>query len=80
MRRACHGALRDACFYWALGALRADARSKAYYHQLRARGHTNGRALRSVADRLLRILCTLLRTHTVYDPTHHAPRRTVPAT
>lgn len=73
MRQACSRRLRDACFFWAFGALRADLRSAAYYARLRARGHTHGRALRSVADRLLRILCTLLTTRTLYDRARFAP-------
>lgn len=69
MRAACNRLLRQACFYWAFGAVRGDAASRAYYRRLRARGHTHGRALRSVADRLLRILCTLLTTRSLYDRT-----------
>jgi transposase len=75
MRTACSGALRDACFYWALAAMRVDQPSKAYYARLRAKGHPHGRALRSVADRLLRILCAMLTTRTLYDATHFTPGR-----
>jgi transposase len=73
MRMACNAALRDACFYWAASAARCDPASKAYYTALRARGHRHGRALRSVADRLLRILCAMLTHGTLYDPSRFAP-------
>jgi len=37
---------------------------------LRQRGHSHGRALRTVADRLLSVACTLLEQQTVFDPTY----------
>ena len=37
---------------------------------LRKRGHTYGRAIRGVADRLLGLACTLLQRHTLFDPDH----------
>jgi transposase len=39
------------------------------YRALRARGHGHARALRTLADRLLAILCAMLRRGTEYDPT-----------
>jgi hypothetical protein len=44
-----------------------DLPSKSYYTALRRRGHTHGRALRAVADRLLRILIAMLTTRTLFD-------------
>jgi hypothetical protein len=44
-----------------------DQPSKTYYTALRKRGHTHGRALRAVADRLLRILIAMLTTRTLFD-------------
>ena len=35
---------------------------------LRKRGHSHGRALRSVADRLLAVACTMLDQQTMFDP------------
>jgi len=35
--------------------------------RLRARGHSHGRALRGVADRLLAVLCAMLRSGTLFD-------------
>jgi hypothetical protein len=49
-------------------ATQHDARSRARYGALRARGHTHGRALRGVADRLLAVACAKLQTRTGYDP------------
>ena len=37
------------------------------YEALRTRGHTHGRALRSVADRLLAVACAMLKTGTLYQ-------------
>ena len=38
------------------------------YVALRQRGHSHGRAIRGVADRLLALACTLLQRQTVFDP------------
>ncbi len=73
MRRACNGRLRDAFYHWARTSTMADPASKTYYQALRQRGHTHGRALRSVADRWLRILVAMLTTGTIYDPTRIRP-------
>jgi transposase len=40
----------------------------AGYAALRARGHSHGRALRTVADRLLGIACVMLTNRTMFDP------------
>ena len=76
MRRACDGRLRNAFYHWARVATVCDAASRTYYAGLRHRGHSHGRALRSVADRLLRILVALLNTRSLYDPNY--PRRVPP--
>ena len=52
-RRAAHGRLRDAVFYWSRVAVQRDPVSHGTYQALRARGHGHARALRSVADRML---------------------------
>jgi hypothetical protein len=69
MRYSCNGRLRNAFFYWAQGAIARDEACKSYYAGLRQRGHKHARALRSVADRLLRILFAMLESRTLYDPT-----------
>lgn len=70
MRYACNGRLRDAAYHWARVGAQRDAKSRTYYATLRARGHTHARALRSVADRLLRVLCRLLEHGQLFDPAH----------
>ena len=70
MRYACNGRLRNAGYHWARTGAQKDPASRAYYGTLRARGHSHGRALRSVVDRLLRVLVTLLTRGELFDPTH----------
>jgi transposase len=64
MRQACSGRLRTAVYHWARVATQHDPRSRARYGALRARGHTHGRALRGVADRLLAVACAMLESRT----------------
>jgi len=68
MRRACDTRLRNAVYHWARVSTQLDPHSKAQYAALRKRGHTHGRALRSVADRLLRMLVAMLKNATLFDP------------
>lgn len=77
MRYGCNTRLRNAFYHWARTSVQSDEASRTYYAELRARGHSHGRALRSVADRWLRILTAMLATRTLYDPQHQ--RRGVPA-
>jgi transposase len=70
MRYACNDRLRYALYHWARVAATCDAASKTYYAALRQRGHSYARALRSVADRLLRILIALLKSDSLFDSTH----------
>jgi Transposase/Transposase IS116/IS110/IS902 family len=72
MRRACNQRLREAAYHWGRTSLRTDPASRAYYGRLRHRGHTHGRALRSVVDRWFRILIAMLLHRTLYDPTRFA--------
>lgn len=72
MRYACNARLREACYHWARVSTTVDTTARAYYAALRARGHSHGRALRSVADRWLRILMAMLKTRTLYDPARFA--------
>jgi hypothetical protein len=74
-RQAAHGPdalrvqwpLRHAFYHCARVAVIRDLPSKSYYTALRRRGHTHGRSLRAVADRLLRILIAMLTTRTLFD-------------
>ena len=68
MRYGCNNRLRNAFYHWARTSSQHDAAARAYYAALRARGHSHGRALRSVADRWLRILTAMLLTRTLYEP------------
>ena len=67
-RYACSGRLRQAMYHWARSSIQHDAGARRYYDQLRARGHHHARALRSVADRWLRILIAMLHTGELYQP------------
>jgi transposase len=70
MRYGCNLRLRNAAYHWARSGAQNDTASRANYQRLRARGHSHGRSLRSVADRLLRILMTLLSRGQIFDPSH----------
>ena len=78
MRRACNSGLREAAYHWGRVSIQHDAGSAAFYRRLRARGHTHGRALRSVVDRWLRILVAMLRHRTLYDPKRVVTAAAVP--
>jgi transposase len=67
MRYACKQRLREALYHWSRTSIQSDAAARAYYDQLRTRGHGHAHALRSVADRWLRILVAMLTTQTLYD-------------
>lgn len=75
MRYACNLRLREAVHHWARIAMKVDPKSKKAYADLRDRGKTHGRALRTVADRLLNVACAMLRSGALYDPA----RRQLPA-
>jgi hypothetical protein len=51
-----------------------DPRSTEVYALLRARGQSHGRALRSIADRLLRLLIAMLKSGTLFDPSRWSAR------
>src|SRR5262249_46625511 len=68
MRRACNPRLRDAVHHWANISMQHDPRTKSHYARLRAAGHSHGRALRGVADRLLAMLVAMLKRGELYDP------------
>ena len=68
MRYRCNTRLRNALYHWARTSMQHDSRSKQQYARLRAVGHSHGRALRGVADRLLTVLMAMLKTGQPYDP------------
>ena len=70
MRYAAQVRLRNAVFHWARVAVLNDPKCRSRYAALRARGHSYGRALRGVADRLLGVACVLLQRQVLFDPDH----------
>jgi transposase len=72
MRQSCNERLRNAIYHWSRVSTQHDRRSRDHYAQLRAKGHSHGRALRGVADRLLAVLVAMLASGTTYDPSRRA--------
>lgn len=68
MRRACNARLRNAVHHWANTAMQCDPRTRAHYAKLRAKGHTHGRALRGLSDRLIKMLIAILESRKTFDP------------
>jgi hypothetical protein len=58
--------------HWARVAIQLDTASKAKYATLRGRGHSHGRALRSVPDRLLSVACAKLKKGALFNPAFNA--------
>jgi transposase len=73
MRYAAQARLRNAVFHWARVAVLNDPKCRRRYTALRARGHSYGRALRGVGDRLLGVACVLLQRGLLFDPDHGTP-------
>jgi transposase len=67
MRRTCQPRLRVALHISALQAIRIDPKFRDLYLRARARGHTVGRAIRTVVDRLLFLAVHLLRKNELYN-------------
>jgi transposase len=74
LRYACNARLRNATYHWARNAILHDHGCRAHYSRLRKVGHSHGRALRGLADRLLAMLVAMLKSGSLYD----ASRRCVP--
>jgi len=73
-RYACNDRLAQAVYHWARAATQHDPISRQRYTELRRRGHSHGRALRTVGDRLLGVLCTMLQRQTPFDPQYKNPQ------
>jgi transposase len=67
MRYGCNQRLRNALYHWSRKSILWDPKSKKTYAELRARGKSHGSALRSMADRWLKVLVSMLRHNTTYD-------------
>src|SRR5581483_11351897 len=66
-RLACNRRLQTAVHHWSRVAIQRDAAARRRYDALRQRGHGHARALRSLADRLLYVLCAMLKHRTLYE-------------
>lgn len=73
-RYACNRRLQNALHHWARVAMQHDPVSKQRYAELRSRGHGHARALRTIGDRLLYVLCVLLERQVLYEPDHRTPQ------
>ena len=73
MRQACNRRFRTVRFNWARNSIRLDAACRVHYDRLRQR-HGHARALRGVADRLLRTLTAMLMSGQLYDPARASAR------
>lgn len=73
MRQACNERLRNALYHWTRVSVQRDPLSKSKYQALRARGHSHGRAIRSVADAILRTFFGMLKNGTLFDPDKCVP-------
>jgi transposase len=69
MRQFCQPRLRVALHIAALQAIRIDPKFHDLYVRARARGHTVGRAIRNIVDRLLFLAVQLLKKNELYDIT-----------
>lgn len=67
-RYACSPRLARTVHLWVEAARKNYPEIQARYARLRGRGHTHGRALRQLADALLRTLAATLRDRTLYEP------------
>jgi len=66
-RLAFNPRLSTAFYHWARTAIQHDPKSRIKYNALRARGKNHARALRSVVDRLLFVVCAMLRSGELYN-------------
>jgi len=66
-RYACNRRLREATYHWGRVASQCDSRTREHYLQLRAHGHSHGRAIRGVVDRLLKVMLAVLKSRLPYD-------------
>jgi hypothetical protein len=76
MRRACSARLRQALHHWATRSIICDETSRKQYDCLRTAGHQHARALRGLADRLVRMLIAMLKHQNAFRPsaTRKIPR------
>lgn len=68
IRRASNPRLRNALFHWSMVSYQRDPKNQTQYQSLRAQGHSHARSLRGIADRNLKLLCSMLLSRTLYNP------------
>jgi transposase len=78
-RQACSHRLREAFYHCGRVASQCDPRTQQHYRELRARGHSHGRAVRGVVDRLLKVLIAVLRSAQPYNPEKRSQRLAIAA-
>jgi transposase len=78
-RHACSHRLREAFYHCGRVASQCDPRTQQHYRELRARGHTHGRAVRGVVDRLLKVLVAVLRSSQPYSAEKRSQRLAIAA-
>lgn len=71
-RLACNKRLRNALYHWARVATQNDPHFRQRYADLRHRGRSHARALRTIGDALLATACAMLKTRTFFDPNRHS--------
>ena len=74
LRAAVDPDLRNAMYLCARDAKNRDPGLRALYDRLRQAGHRDARALRGVADAILRAVCAILRTRKPWDPSIRQPK------
>jgi transposase len=79
LRRACNGRLREATYHAAMAHMQHDPRARQIYTRLRQAGSGHPRAIRGVGDRMLDLLCVLLRRQVLYDPARRTLTQTAAA-
>lgn len=75
MRRSRDKHLAKAMHNWGEAARRHSPHYSKKYAEMRARGHTHGRACRQIVDQMLTVVTAMLRDRTLYDPQLHGATR-----
>jgi transposase len=67
-RYACNSRAAEAMYHAARVYSQVDPHGRELYREQRRRGHRHGRALRSIGEKILRMLVAMLKSGTLYDP------------
>jgi len=74
-RTACSHPLREAAVNMARNSIRTSGWARSYYNEQIARGHSNSRAFRALANRWMVIVWKLWQTNEPYDEAKHVANR-----